>query len=163
MLLCVAWCCFAGWRHFGVSPQTEPAPQSGIAAAFLAAHNAARERVGTKPLKWSPKLVTVAQQWADHLLYTGAFVHSHNPNFGENLYDIRGGHATPAHVMQAFTGEARDYNYAANVCTGVCGHYTQVVWNDTTDVGCAVARGGDREVWVCEYSPPGNWVGKRPY
>jgi len=26
-----------------------------------------------------------------------------------------------------------------------------------------VARGAGREVWVCNYDPPGNWIGKRPY
>ena len=30
-------------------------------------------------------------------------------------------------------------------------------------LGCAVARRGSREGWVCEYSPPGNYVRERPY
>src|SRR5712691_6171246 len=59
--------------------------------------------------------------------------------------------------------EARNYDYASNRCHGVCGYYTQIVWRDTREVGCGVARGPGREVWVCDYSPPGNWVGRRPY
>ena len=43
------------------------------------------------------------------------------------------------------------------------GHYTQIVWRSTVEVGCAVARSGLHEVWVCRYSPPGNVVGQRPY
>jgi PadR family transcriptional regulator len=48
-------------------------------------------------------------------------------------------------------------------CRGVCGHYTQIVWSNTREVGCGVARDSNREVWVCNYNPPGNWIGERPY
>jgi hypothetical protein len=38
-----------------------------------------------------------------------------------------------------------------------------MVWRDTREVGCAVATDTEREVWVCEYYPPGNVAGFRPY
>jgi hypothetical protein len=38
-----------------------------------------------------------------------------------------------------------------------------LVWNNTREVGCAVASEPGREVWVCNYDPPGNWIGERPY
>jgi pathogenesis-related protein 1 len=66
-------------------------------------------------------------------------------------------------VVGAWAGESRNYDYASNKCRGVCGHYTQIVWAGTREVGCAVATGGGRQVWVCNYDPPGNWIGKRPY
>jgi pathogenesis-related protein 1 len=66
-------------------------------------------------------------------------------------------------VVNAWAAESRNYDYRSNCCRGVCGHYTQIVWAGTQEVGCAVARGGRREVWVCNYDPPGNWAGKRPY
>jgi len=56
-----------------------------------------------------------------------------------------------------------NYNYKTNRCKGMCGHYTQIVWRDTKELGCGVARGGDREIWVCDYSPPGNYQGRLPY
>ena len=65
--------------------------------------------------------------------------------------------------QEGWAAEARNYDYGSNKCSRVCGYYTQIVWGDAREVGCAVARGGGREVWVCEYDPPGNWVGKRPY
>src|ERR1700741_2518569 len=42
-------------------------------------------------------------------------------------------------------------------------NYTQVVWAKTRAVGCAVAADQSQEVWVCNYAPPGNYVGYRPY
>ncbi len=130
---------------------------------MVASHNAVRAKVGVGPLAWSDKLAAVAQDWADGLIARGEFAHSRSPEYGENLYEIRGAGASAADVVKAWAGEARDYDYASNSCHGVCGHYTQIVWRRTNTVGCAVARGGGREVWVCEYGPAGNWVGEKPY
>jgi hypothetical protein len=48
-----------------------------------------------------------------------------------------------------------------------CGHYTQVVWRNTERVGCGYstcqAQGFNFEVWVCNYDPPGNFIGQAPY
>jgi uncharacterized protein YkwD len=149
----------AQWRHFGVS-----APSPSLSAEMVAAHNAVRARVGVGPLTWSDPLASVAQEWADGLIKSGQLVHSGNPKYGENLYEIEGGAATSASVVDWWAGEVKDYNYDSNSCRGVCGHYTQIVWKETREVGCAMARGQNRrEVWVCEYDPPGNFVGKKPY
>ena len=169
----------AQWRHFGEDVASPETAGAGAPAAILPhvktpasmvreiidAHNVVRSRVGTAPLTWSDRLASVAQDWANRLMANGQFAHSHNPNYGENLYEISGAAATPNQVIKAFSDEVSDYDYRSNTCRGrgVCGHYTQVVWNDTREVGCAVARGGRREVWVCEYYPPGNWVGRKPY
>lgn len=161
-LAVIAGTAFAQWHHFGDSaPDTKPA--ASISADMLAAHNAVRARVGVGPLAWSDQLAAFAQDWANGLAAKSALVHSQNPNYGENLYDISGALATPADVVNAWAGEVKDYNYAANTCRGVCGHYTQIVWKDTKEVGCASAKNGPRQVWVCEYGPPGNYIGRKPY
>jgi pathogenesis-related protein 1 len=134
-----------------------------LESGMLAAHNAARARVGVAPLAWSSRLARVAQEWANHLLAHHQFAHSPHPVYGENLFSIRNGSASVEEVFQAWAEESKDYDYRHNRCRGACGHYTQIVWGSTMEVGCAVARGGDREVWVCDYDPPGNWVGMRPY
>ena len=134
-----------------------------LAEEMTRAHNSVRAGVGSAPLTWSDQLAGNAQEWADTLVRRGQFAHRPNSNYGENLYEITGGFASPEDVVEAWAGESRDYSYRSNSCRGVCGHYTQIVWADTRRVGCAVARGHGREIWVCEYDPPGNWVGRRPW
>lgn len=132
---------------------------------MLEAHNEVRARVDVPPLRWSDRLAAHAQEWANHLLANGQFYHRPHPPFGENLFDIIGprAHTSPAAVVADWASEEIDYSYRANTCRGVCGHYTQLVWSGTREVGCAAARDSNREVWVCNYNPPGNWVGERPY
>ena len=134
-----------------------------MAQEMLDAHNAIRARVGVPPLVWSDQLAQVAQDWADHLIATGALSHRPNNRYGENIYAISGGHAAPAEVVDLWAKEARGYDIRSNTCSGVCGHYTQIVWAKTRTVGCAVAIDRRREVWVCNYDPPGNVIGFRPY
>jgi hypothetical protein len=141
-------------------------PAKSIKQDILAVHNAGRKQVGTPLLVWSDALAKVAQQWANTLLKNGKFEHRPNPKFGENLFEIRGGNATPAQVVSDWVGERKDYDAAAAKCKSgaVCGHFTQVVSKLSQRVGCAVARDGTRrEVWVCNYDPPGNFVGERPF
>jgi uncharacterized protein YkwD len=151
----------AQWRHFGGGPSA-PAPSS-FSRDLLARHNAVRARVGMPPMAWSDRLAARAQEWADTLLARKQFIHRPNSTYGENLFEITGAAASPAQVVDAWAAESRNYDYSSNRCSGVCGHYMQIVWGDTKEVGCAVARGRGREVWVCNYDPPGNWTGKRPY
>ena len=140
------------------------APPS-IETQLLEAQNAARARVSVPALEWSDKLAHAAQEWADLLIKEGSFRHRPNSSWGQNLFEVSGGEYLPEQVVNGWVAEAQDYDVASNRCKQgrVCGHYTQIVWRTTKEVGCAVSRGGNREVWVCEYSPPGNYVGKRPY
>jgi pathogenesis-related protein 1 len=148
----------------GSFPQSAPLrPGESLARAMLDAHNAVRARVGVPPLVWSPQLAAVAQGWADTLTATHRFAHSPNNRYGENLYAISGGAASSAQVVGAWADEARGFDIRTDRCAGVCGHYTQIVWRTTRAVGCAVASDAYRQVWVCEYDPPGNIVGYRPY
>jgi pathogenesis-related protein 1 len=152
----------AEWYHTS-STNHIPEPAAALAADMLAAHNSIRLGVEVPPLRWSDRLARYAQQWADHLLDQQRFYHRPHAVYGENLFEINGPRATPSDVIGVWASEAANYSYSANVCRGVCGHYTQLIWSGTREVGCAVARDASHEVWVCNYDPPGNWVGERPY
>ena len=145
---------------------------------MLAAHNAARQAVGVPDLTWSTELADYAQAWAQQLIGEGGNLRHRSSaeqtlgNLGENISGSQASSAGgamqhPARAVAGWVAEQADYDYASNRCAPgkVCGHYTQVVWRETSEVGCGVARNADatREVWVCNYAPAGNYVGDRPY
>ncbi len=129
------------------------------------AHNSWRKATGVAPLSWSPKLAAFAQDWANTLVARNEFKHRTNNNYGENLAAAQGKNFSPKSVVEYWGEEVRDYNYQTNSCKPgeMCGHYTQLVWHKTKEVGCAKAASGNKEVWVCNYNPPGNYVGQKPY
>jgi uncharacterized protein YkwD len=149
----------------GASTGMEPGQLMGITAA----HNQIRGEVDTgepiPDLTWSPQLAEVAQAYADVLAGQGCdLVHSGN-DYGENLF---WGSATysPADVVGAWASEIECFTYTEfpEACGCTCGHYTQIVWRNTTSVGCGIgACPGGGEVWVCNYDPPGNFIGQLPY
>jgi pathogenesis-related protein 1 len=144
----------------------------------LAAHNRWRARVGVPPLVWSEALAQSSNRWAAQLEQGGQcrMEHSDTPDLGENLYwasplrwntgqttvqDIRA-----AFVVEVWGRESADFLVDSGTCRPgrTCGHYTQIVWKDTREVGCAFqVCGAKDQVWVCQYRPAGNHVGQRPY
>jgi pathogenesis-related protein 1 len=129
------------------------------------AHNTWRQDLGVKPLTWSPKLAAFAQEWADKLAAENEFKHRTDHHYGENLAAAQGQSMSPTGVVKMWGEEVKDYNYNSNSCKPgeMCGHYTQLVWHKTTEVGCAKSKAIDKEVWVCNYNPPGNYQGEKPY
>ncbi len=147
---------------------------SAMLNGITAAHNAARAAVmpaATTPipaLTWDANVAATAQAWANNC----QFKHS-NGSYGENIYADTGQGDAQA-VVADWVSEKKNYNYAANSCSSVCGHYTQVVWAKSLRLGCAVKQcttgspfgsfnGGKWSFWVCNYDPPGNFNGQRPY
>jgi hypothetical protein len=133
------------------------------ARELLDAHNAARQQVGSPPLVWSTVLANHAKSWADELIASHVFARRPDDSHGENLLITSGRPVKPADAVLAWVAEKPDYDAETNTCTGVCAHYVQVVWRATRAVGCGMAFDGNRQVWVCEYDPPGNIAGTRPY
>lgn len=149
----------------------ETAPSSEVEARLLAAHNAERARAGTPPLRWADSLEEEARAWAAQLIASNRF--AHDPTLhghGENLWTGWGGRVwTPEEMVGEWVAEKADYRHGAfpNVSrTGRwsdVGHYTQLIWRDTTHVGCAIESRGDRSVLACRYAPPGNVDGRTAY
>jgi pathogenesis-related protein 1 len=157
------------------------APEGGLtrgqAEELVQAHNAWRRRVGVRPLRWSSELARAAQSHADRLAARGCRLeHGGLPrDTGQNLYGVgpfrEDGRdhvvdLVPAQVVNAWGAEGAAYDHARNRCASgrKCGHYTQVVWGTTQQVGCGMAVCRSRgQVWVCNYQPAGNMEGKRPY
>lgn len=152
---------------------TTPGPPEGNPTlnGITAQHNMARAAVNPVPatplpaMTWSATVAATAQAWANGC----NFMHNPAGTYGENIYASTGG-STPAAVVGNWVAEKSNYNYGANTCSGVCGHYTQVVWRASVRLGCGVRScttgspfgSGNWQFWVCNYDPPGN-SGGRPY
>jgi len=138
---------------------------------WLDYHNYARYMDDVEQLVWSEKLSEHAQEWATYLARNGCILkHSSGSGYGENLAAYFGDNPkTPGDIVNLWVEEKKNYHYPSNSCAPdkMCGHYTQVVWSGTTEVGCGQARGtsGGTQCYVysCSYNPPGNYVGQWPY
>ncbi len=154
-----------------LEPPREAPPSNDLERRLLAAHNAERARVGVPPLRWADDLESEARVWARELIASNSFAHDPaRHGHGENLWTGWGGRAwTPEDMVGDWVAEKADYRHDVfpNVSrTGRwsdVGHYSQLVWRDTTHVGCAVESRGDRSVLACRYAPPGNIDGRRAY
>ena len=88
---------------------------------------------------------------------------------GQNLALATAGSLTVAQLVDLWGNErARfiDGYFPAISSTGNwadVGHYSQIVWKPTVEVGCGFARRTGRDVLVCNYNPPGNVMGERAY
>lgn len=120
---------------------------------MLDAHNAYRARHCTPPLTWSPEVAASAQKWADQCVLD----HDPNSDLGENL--AWGEELSAAETVKLWYDEISEYNYASPGY-GPAGHFTQVIWRGSRQLGCAKAICGSVVYWVCRYSPAGNYEGE---
>lgn len=151
-------------------PHTQP--PSNEANRLLVSHNAERARLGLPPLRWNPGLARDAGQWAKVLSSRGELEHAdHNARkgHGENLWMGTAGAWDEKGMVDMFIDERRYFRPAPfpDVSqTGQwsdVGHYTQIVWRDTREVGCAVETAKGLDVLVCRYYPAGNVMGQKAY
>jgi hypothetical protein len=132
---------------------------------ILQLHNDYRAIHQSPPLVWSSSLASGAAQWASQCRW------EHSNAGGENLF-AAGGY--PVDTLYTYAGEtwysevsAYDFNNPQNSDFWDIGHFTQMVWASTSELGCARAMcpGGQNSPFgtsgnwlfvVCRYSPPGN-------
>ncbi len=156
--------------------ESAPLDQAQI-QQLLDTHNEARRADGVKqPLQWAADLAAVAQEWAEIRSEPCDMVHRHDSGLGENIHwaspVMHSGGRTevqelaPAAVVRAWVDEKADYHYEDNSCNRgkMCGHYTQVVWAQTREVGCGMkVCPNNAQIWVCNYRPAGNVGDRKPF
>lgn len=144
-----------------------PRAEDGALAGTTAAHNNVRAGVGVPPLAWDPAIAGFAQAWADHLATANNCQLAHRPAdaqpYGENLYWSTSPTTQGAAAVASWIAEAAAYDASTGACDGVCGHYTQVVWGATTQLGCGIRSCASGVIVVCNYNPRGNYVGQKPF
>lgn len=163
--------------------------ETGLFVGMTAAHNQARQDEMQDPplpdLTWSNEIAEFSQQWADQLAtQCGTLTHRTQDRYGENLATFGTTAAsnfyTPEQAVDSWMSEKACWDYGTirgteacdQSCTDAlhasgCGHYTQIIWRDTRRVGCGYSTcledGFNYEIWVCNYDPPGNYIGEAPY
>jgi len=124
------------------------------AQAALDLHNEARARRGAAPLLWSKTLSESAQAVAD----TCVFAHS-NTNYGENL--AIGTYLDCEAGTKLWVDEEGLYDALPEPgFSSQTGHFSQVVWKNSLQVGCGYKACPNGRYVVCQYYPSGNWIGQ---
>lgn len=140
------------------------------ALQYVNLHNKARSKVGVNPVTWSQEVADWAQKQATRMARSGEIAHTPNAPYGENLAFGSGGYTVIAAVRdwnaeEQYFKPGEEARISGNRVTG---HYTQMVWNQTREVGAgiAVVQKGRYKGWtiiVGAYNPPGNMIGRAPY
>ncbi|KAF1845549.1 PR-1-like protein [Cucurbitaria berberidis CBS 394.84] len=139
----------------------EYAKDDAFRDAVLNVTNTYREQHNATKLEWNKTLAEFAGDWSDDC----KFKHSGGP-YGENLAS---GYPNASASIIAWGQERTKYNFRKGDFSAETGHFTQLVWKNTTQVGCSrkQCNGGEKDGhgdapgWyvVCEYSPAGNMIG----
>jgi hypothetical protein len=173
--LALAGCAHDGPRRV-VERRTELADAPRGAAllrrAMMAGHAVARSAVGAPPLAWSDALAADAAIYAAELARTGRFAHSPlprgTPTQGENLWMGTRGAYRYDEMVGHWAAERKAFkdgltpNLSRTGDFEDVGHYTQMIWRRTNQVGCAMASNKRNDFLVCRYLPGGNVVGQSP-
>jgi pathogenesis-related protein 1 len=125
-------------------------------------HNIYRARHGAPPVTWNDTLAAYAANYSTFC----STDHSNSEFYGENL--AYGGFSNPAYYVYLWYDEIGNYNYNDPVFGLNTGHFTQVIWADSIQIGCGWVVNGCQNTLgqdypnylACEYYPFGNVDGE---
>lgn len=91
--------------------------------------------------------------------------HRSNNQLGENIYYY---HTTdPNHevngrdAVDAWYNEIKQYTFGIEPKAKGTGHFTQLIWKDSTMLCVGMKKNSRGQVYVvCNYDPPGNYIGE---
>ena len=129
----------------------------------LEAHNKYREKHHSPPLVLNKELCKIASDYAQKLLQNNAISYSFGKfkgnDMGENIFMCQGSEATGEMATNDWYNEVKNYNFKKDFQKDT-GHFTQIIWKDTKEVGFGVANRGNTYYVVANYYPPGNFLGQ---
>ncbi|XP_073825789.1 uncharacterized protein [Musca autumnalis] len=147
-------------REVVVDPRQSVEDLYNFEQRCLDIHNRLRALHGVKPLTLNNKMSAYAMEWAKHLAKKNKIKHRKQNKFGENLAFSSGSSYSVEDAVQAWYDEMENYDYKNPTISGNTGHFTQVVWKESSQLGVGMVQKNDRTWVVCNYDPPGNVLGK---
>jgi len=142
-------------------------------------HNALRAQEGSSNMEymtWNESLAVAAADWAAQCVWDHGFPPLPGTDFityGQNLYMTTAAKIDVIKGIQVWYDEKQYYDYDTLGCAPdeICGHYTQVVWAMSRQVGCAyhfcrtVEHSAFRnaQYLACNYLPLGNFHFEKPF
>ncbi|XLR46429.1 hypothetical protein HN51_030508 [Arachis hypogaea] len=142
-----------------------------FAMDYLKGHNAARAKVGVKPLKWDKELESLAHEFVnEHIAdcYGMSIPHHFGSNYGQNIVH-NPNRVSAASAVATWVAQKQKYEPKSNKCIdgnpASCHCYVQVVWGASTYLGCARGDCDNDEgtLITCYYDPSGTFPAQRPY
>ncbi|XP_055631777.1 Golgi-associated plant pathogenesis-related protein 1-like [Toxorhynchites rutilus septentrionalis] len=150
-------------QQFNRSAGGGSSSSSSFESAVLDAHNRLRARHSAPLLTLNASISQYAQEWANNLARRGTLQHRTSDQYGENLYACFGKtELTGEEVVQSWYSEIKHYRYGQSSPSNFSqvGHFTQVVWKGSRELGVGMAQNGNQIYVVCNYDPPGNVLGR---
>ena len=136
---------------------------SKFALEALEAHNRYRTKHHSPPLTLNKELCKIAQDYSEKLLQNNAVKYSFGKfkgnDMGENIFMCQGSEATGEMATNDWYNEIKNHNFKKDFQKDT-GHFTQIIWKDTKEVGFGVANRGNTYYVVANYYPPGNFLGQ---
>lgn len=127
-----------------------------IRADMLTKHNEYRQLHQVGNLKRSSSIELVAQKYAEYLATINSLQHSNN-GYGENLFYGYYSSSIGNTAVKLWYDEVSGYNFNNPGYKSGIGHFTQVVWKGSTEIGCGVGCKSNNYCYiVCDYNPAGN-------
>lgn len=150
------------------NPPSQPAPQPpsnppsapgegniGEKETFLRFHNLKRCWHSAPAITWNQQLADEARAYASACRF------AHDPNnggrFGENLAI---GYPDIIKSQDAWYMEYLQYDFQRGGFSPATGHFTQMVWIGSSELGCARVQCPQGPYDICRYKPAGNVIGQ---
>ena len=132
---------------------------------LLSTHNYYRSRHQVGDLKWNNEIQEIAQAYSEKIAPGHSLIHSTSTykgeSLGENLYMSYGG-INGEQASNSWYNEVNNYDFSSHSSAEgkVTGHFTQLVWKGSKEIGCGSACDGTYCVCCCNYYPAGNFIGR---
>lgn len=159
--------------HTACLSASSQATSTGVSASdqtlIVDSHNAYRRDVSPtatnmRTMSWDDEVAMIAQKWTENCQFAHDDGYSRyipgRFSVGQNLAF---GHASWTAAITAWHDEVSDFTLGGSNTFSAVGHYTQMVWAETSKIGCGFAICSGTRFYACNYSPAGNFDYNNPY